>query len=47
VITDIEFSIAVRDDEDRRQLEDLARVIQSTSDERARAEITGDHTTSA
>ena len=47
VVTDIEFSIAVRDDEDRRRLEDLARVIQSAGDERARAEIAGHHRASA
>jgi len=30
VVTDIEFSIAVRDDEDRRRLADLSRVIRGT-----------------
>jgi probable F420-dependent oxidoreductase len=39
VVTDIEFSIAVRDGEDRRRLADLARLIQDASDERAREEI--------
>jgi probable F420-dependent oxidoreductase len=41
VVTDIEFSIAVRDDDDRQRLADLARIIQSASDEPARTSITG------
>lgn len=41
VVTDIEFSIAVHDDQDRETLAELARVIQTAGDERARAAITG------
>lgn len=41
VVTDIEFSIAVRDGEDRARLAEVARVIQAASDERARETIAG------
>lgn len=41
VVTDIEFSIAVRDDDDRQRLANLVRTIQSASEDRARASITG------
>jgi len=41
VVTDIEFSIAVRDERDRAQLAGLARQIQASDDSRARAAIAG------
>lgn len=41
VVTDIEFSIAVRDDDDRQRLADLVRTIQSANDDAARGAITG------
>ncbi|MHC1561656.1 TIGR03617 family F420-dependent LLM class oxidoreductase [Actinomycetospora sp. C-140] len=41
VVTDVEFSIAVRDDTDRDTLRALAATIQSASDAPARATITG------
>ena len=41
VVTDVEFSIAVRDDTDRALLADLARTIQAHDDGAARAAITG------
>lgn len=41
VVTDMEFSIAVRDDEDRATLADLARTLQGASDAGARAAIIG------
>ncbi|GLZ47340.1 LLM class F420-dependent oxidoreductase [Actinomycetospora sp. NBRC 106375] len=41
VVTDVEFSIAVRDDTDRDRLRSLAATIQSASDAPARATITG------
>ena len=39
VVTDVEFSIAVRDQADRERLAELARVIQGASDEPAREAI--------
>lgn len=42
VVTDVEFSISVRDDEDREALRDLARLVQSADDAPARATITAD-----
>ncbi len=39
VVTDIEFSVAVRDDEDRQTLADLAHLIQGHGDERFRAAL--------
>ena len=41
IVTDIEFSIAVRDDEDRDALAALVRTIQSVDDSAARAAIVG------
>jgi len=41
LVTDIEFSIAVRDDEDRETLRSLAALVQSADDTPARATITG------
>lgn len=41
VVTDVEFSIQVRDDRDRATLTDLARLVQSDDDAPARAAITG------
>lgn len=41
VVTDVEFSISVRDDEDRETLRELARLVQSDDDAPARAAITG------
>jgi probable F420-dependent oxidoreductase len=41
VVTDVEFSIAVRDEGDRERLAEVARVMQAASDERARATIAG------
>ncbi|TCK21511.1 TIGR03617 family F420-dependent LLM class oxidoreductase [Pseudonocardia endophytica] len=41
VVTDVEFSIAVRDDTDRARLADLASEIQGHDDAPARAAITG------
>ena len=41
VVTDIEFSISVRDDEDRASLQDLVRLVRSADDSAARAVITG------
>lgn len=40
VVTDMEFSIAVRDDDDRATLHDLARTLQGASEAAARAVIT-------
>ncbi|WP_285590430.1 TIGR03617 family F420-dependent LLM class oxidoreductase [Actinomycetospora sp. NBRC 106378] len=42
VVTDVEFSIAVRDDTDRDTLRTLATVVQGADDAAARAAITGD-----
>jgi probable F420-dependent oxidoreductase len=42
VVTDIEFSISVRNDEDRQTLSDLARTIQASDDSTARATIVGE-----
>ncbi|MFE2995723.1 TIGR03617 family F420-dependent LLM class oxidoreductase [Nocardia sp. NPDC059246] len=42
VVTDVEFSISVRDDDDRQTLVDLARTIQAADDSIARAAIVGD-----
>lgn len=39
VVTDIEFSIAVRDDDDRGRLADIARQVQAVPDERFRANL--------
>jgi alkanesulfonate monooxygenase SsuD/methylene tetrahydromethanopterin reductase-like flavin-dependent oxidoreductase (luciferase family) len=39
LVTDIEFSIAVEDDDDRATLADLARMIQSSDDDEARRAI--------
>jgi probable F420-dependent oxidoreductase len=41
VVTDIEFSIAVADDEDRSRLAGLARLLRGASDDAARATIEG------
>lgn len=41
VVTDVEFSVAVRDDADRATLRDLAATIQAADDAPARATITG------
>ncbi|PQP20050.1 LLM class F420-dependent oxidoreductase [Rhodococcus opacus] len=41
VVTDVEFSIGVRTDEDRQTLSDLAGIIQATDDSSARAAIVG------
>lgn len=41
LVTDVEFSIAVRDDTDRARLSELARTIQAHDDAAARAAITG------
>jgi probable F420-dependent oxidoreductase len=41
LVTDIEFSIAVEDDDDRATLADLARMIQSSDDDEARRAISG------
>jgi probable F420-dependent oxidoreductase len=41
VVTDMEFSVAVRDDADRATLADLARTMQGASDAAARAAIVG------
>ncbi len=41
VVTDVEFSIAVRDDRDRATLEELARTLQDAEESGARAAITG------
>jgi probable F420-dependent oxidoreductase len=41
LITDIEFSIAVRTEEDRETLRDLAALLQSADDTKARATIAG------
>ena len=41
VVTDIEFSIAVRDDDDRDTLTDLARQVQSVPDDAFRANLMG------
>ena len=41
VVTDIEFSIAVRDDDDRGRLAAIARQVQAISDERFRANLLG------
>jgi len=41
LVTDIEFSIAVRDERDRAQLAELAQQIQTSDDSRARATIAG------
>lgn len=41
LVTDIEFSIAVSDDDDRARLVDIAHVIQGASDEGARTAIVG------
>lgn len=41
VVTDIEFSIAVRDDTDRAMLTTIARTVQERADADARARITG------
>jgi probable F420-dependent oxidoreductase len=42
LVTDIEFSIAMRDDRDRATLSDLARVIQAQDSSRARRAILGE-----
>lgn len=41
-VTDIEFSIAVRDDQDRQLLADLAEMLQTANDSSARALIAGE-----
>jgi hypothetical protein len=41
VVTDVEFSIAVRDDRDLETLSNLARRIQADDDTAARAAIAG------
>jgi hypothetical protein len=41
LVTDIEFSIAVRDESDTQTLRDLADLVQSADDAKARAAITG------
>jgi probable F420-dependent oxidoreductase len=41
VVTDIEFSIAVRDDDDRRTLAELARQVRAVPDDVFRANLTG------
>ena len=41
VVTDIEFSIAIRDDDDRRRLADIARQVQAVPDDRFRANLQG------
>ncbi|MFE5284868.1 TIGR03617 family F420-dependent LLM class oxidoreductase [Nocardia sp. NPDC056611] len=41
VVTDIEFSIAIRDDEDRNTLQELAHLVQSADESIARAAIRG------
>jgi probable F420-dependent oxidoreductase len=43
VVTDIEFSIAARDEQDQATLAELARRIQAADDSAARAEIRGGH----
>lgn len=42
LVTDVEFSIAIGDDQDRQTLVELARTIQATDDGAARAAITGE-----
>lgn len=42
VVSDIEFSIAVHDDDDRQTLADLARLVQTTPDDAFRARLAGD-----
>lgn len=44
-VTDIEFSIAVKDDDDRNTLKNLANLMQSADDSAARQEITGSKVT--
>ena len=41
LVTDIEFSIAVRTEQDRAPLRDLAALVQSADDTKARAAIAG------
>lgn len=41
VVTDVEFSVAVRDDADRATLVEIARTVQGRDDADARTEITG------